>query len=370
MPFCGRRCGYCDFATSALSTDRGVAERAKAQYVEAVLAEIEASEPRLARTVYFGGGTPTQLSADQLLSILGALRSHGGIDPDAEITVEANPTTAESGLFEALRAGGFNRLSMGVQSLDDHLLHALGRTHSAAEAIAAYHLARAAGFGNISLDLMFCLPGQTLDGFRRDMETLAELGPEHLSLYSLTIEEGTPFAARQARGQLILPDEETDAQMFELAHDWLPTAGYPAYEISNFARPGYESRHNSSYWRNAEYRGYGPGAASYVGGRRWTNQPRVERWRASVFQQIDDPADCEIRDADGERRETMFLGLRRLAGVEVAWFEQRYGAPPETWFADELARLAEAGWLERTTTAWRLTRAGLLVANRVFMEFV
>jgi len=370
VPFCGRRCAYCDFATSALPRDTGDAARLKARYVEAVLAEIAASPARPARTVYFGGGTPTQLSAEQLLCILQALRNHGSILPDAEITVEANPTTAESGLFAALRDAGVNRLSMGFQSLDDRLLGVLGRTHTAAEAVAAYRLARAAGFENVSLDLMFNLPGQTLDQWREDLAQTVDLGPEHLSLYSLTIEEGAPFHARAERGELILPEEDVDAAMFEWAHDWLPTQGYGAYEISNFARPGAESRHNSAYWRNEAYRGYGPGAASYVGRRRFTNHGDLERWRAGVFQQIDDVAESEQRDDDGERRETMYLGLRRLAGVDVAWYERRYGAPPEAWFADELARCVAAGWLERTQSAWRLTRAGLLLANRVFMEFV
>lgn len=370
VPFCGRRCAYCDFATSALPSAGPAADALKSRYVQTVLAEIGQSAQRPASSVYFGGGTPTQLAADQLLSILDSLRAHGGILPGAEVTIEANPTTAEGALFAALRQGGFNRLSMGFQSLDDRLLAELGRTHSAAEARAAYHVARGAGFDNVSLDLMFNLPGQTLEDFQRDLEGVVALGPEHLSLYSLTVEEGTPFAARAARGDLILPDEEVDAAMFEWAHDWLPSVGYGAYEISNFARAGRESRHNSAYWRNEEYRGYGPGAASYVARRRWLNHADLERWRAAVFQQIDDLADSETRDEDGERRETMYLGLRRLAGVDTAWYEQRYGAPPEAWFSAELGRLVAAGWIERTDTAWRLTRAGLMVANRVFMEFV
>jgi oxygen-independent coproporphyrinogen-3 oxidase len=370
VPFCGRRCGYCDFATEALPPH--AAERADrlARYVDSLLAEIDSAEARPADTVFFGGGTPTQLSARQLLAILDRLRARGGILPAAEITIEANPTTAEAAKFAALRAGGVNRLSLGVQSLHDDLLAGLGRSHSAAEAVAAYRLARSVGFANVSLDLMFNLPGQSLADWREDLRRVAELGPEHLSLYSLTVEDGTPLARQVAEGRVTLPNEETDAAMFEAAIDDLASLGYEHYEISNFARPGCRCVHNQVYWRNEEYRGFGPGAASYVGRRRWLNQARPERWGEALEAGVEPVAESEVRDEDGERRETMFLGLRLRDGVEAEAYRRRYGAPPEEFFGPELAKLAAEGLVELWHGCWRLTRRGVMLANRVFVEFV
>ncbi len=370
MPFCARRCNYCDFATSALPADRAAAAGLMDAYVDAFEAELAASPPRPARSVYFGGGTPSQLGARRLLRLLAAIAGHGGLLPEAEITVEANPTSVEADLLEALRAGGFNRLSLGLQSLRDELLTVLTRTHTAAEALAAFGLARAAGFDNISVDLMFNLPRQRFTDWCDDLQRIIQLGPEHVSLYELSVEAGTPLAADVAAGRLLLPDEEVDAAMYEAARELLPAAGWEHYEISNFARPGRSSAHNAVYWRNEEYRGYGPGAASYVGRRRWTNEPRAELWRQAVTAGGAAVSEEETRSEDEERRETMYLGLRQLTGVDVAAYTARHGGPPEAWFGTELARLVEVGWLERTPRAWRLTADGLLWSNRVFMEFL
>ena len=341
-----------------------------ARYLACLHAEIDRAEPRPASTVFFGGGTPTMLAAHELVGILDHLRGRGGIVAEAEITVEANPTTAEAAKFAALRAGGVNRLSLGVQSLRDALLERLGRTHNAAEAIAAYRLAREVGFDNVSLDLMFNLPGQSLDVWREDMRRAAELGPEHLSLYSLTVEEETPLARYVASGRVVLPDEETDAAMFEAAIDDLPALGYHQYEISNFARRSRRSDHNQVYWRNEEYRGFGPGAASYVGRARTLSHGDLAAWCEAVERGEAPTADEERRDEDGERRETMFLGLRLMDGVDGAAFTRRYGVTVEATFGAELSKLSAEGWLEEAAGRWRLTRRGIMVANRVFMEFV
>jgi len=368
VPFCTRRCDYCDFVSEALPL--GAPDSRLERYLAAVCAEITASEPRPASSVYFGGGTPTRLGAERLLTILATLRGHGGILSDAEVTVEANPTLAEADGFARLRAGGVNRLSLGVQSFDDRRLRALGRTHDAAQAEHALRLARGAGFNNLSLDLMFALPGQTRAAWRATLERAVALAPEHLSLYSLTIEEGTPLAARVVAGAVRPVSNATDAAMFETAIATLTAAGWEHYEISNFARPGRRGAHNQVYWRNEEYRGYGPGAASYLARRRWTNLADLDGYGAAVQAGAPPVATAEERDEEGERRETMFLGLRLLAGVARQWYADRYGAPPEAFFGAELARLVARGVVAGEAGCWRLTPAGLLLANQVFMEFV
>jgi oxygen-independent coproporphyrinogen-3 oxidase len=370
VPFCGRRCFYCDFATEAMAREAAVRRARMDAYLAALHHEIDASDRRPACTVFFGGGTPTQLDAAELLGIVDHVRSHGGILGEAEVTVEANPTTAEADKFRRLREGGVNRLSLGIQSFDDELLLRLGRTHSAGEAVSAYRLAREVGFDNLSLDLMFNLPGQSLDDWRRALEQAIALQPEHLSLYSLTVEEGTPLARYVETGRVVLPDEETDATMFELAMDTLPAAGYEHYEISNFAQPGRRSRHNQVYWRNEAYRGYGPGAASYAERVRWLNAGKLEDYVARSEAGTDLADDRETRDVEGEQRETMFLGLRMIDGVDSAWFAARYGARPEELFGPELGRLAADGLVTGDGGRWRLTRRGVMLANQVFMEFV
>lgn len=367
IPFCVRRCAYCDFATEAIGRDP---HARFGTYLAALHAEIDSAPPRPASTVYFGGGTPTVLEAEQLAAILDHLRGHGGIEPGAEITIEANPTTAEAGKFAALRAAGFNRLSMGVQSFSDRLLHWLGRVHDSREAVRAYEVAREAGFGNVSLDLMFGLPELELRGWRRALDRAISLGPEHLSVYGLTIEEGTPLHARVAAGRERVCTELREARQYALAIDHLTAAGYEHYEIANFARPGRRSRHNQAYWRNDEYRGYGCGAASYVARARWVNVAGAAEYAARVRAGEDPAAEREDRDPAGERSDAMFLGLRLLDGVDAGGFARRYGVGLEEAFGPALQRLQGRGLLANGDGRWRLTREGLFLANQVMMEFV
>lgn len=368
VPFCVKRCGYCDFATAALADDEATRQHRQQFYLNAIRREIAAAPPRPAATVYFGGGTPSVLAPPVLGDLLERVTLHGGRD-GAELTLEANPTTVELSRFTELRQLGFNRLSLGIQSFDDELLAWLGRTHSAAEAIAAYEAARAAGFENVSLDLIFGLHQQTLHNWRRALATMVALAPEHISVYGLTVEPGTPLALQVDHG-LRLPDDDFQADCYELAIDLLAAAGYEHYEISNFARPGCRSRHNQVYWRNEEYRGFGPGAASYVGRRRWTNARNLSEYVARLSTGQEPAEESEERDLAGEQRETMYLGLRTIEGVSSEAYRQRYGVRPDELFAPELTRCVERGLLEQAGDRWCLTRTGLLLANQVFLEFV
>jgi len=266
-PFCPSKCGYCDFNSYAMSGD--IMERT----VRATVREIEASPwaGRPAKTIFFGGGTPTFLAENQLLRIFEAvLQTHPPIE-GAEITSEANPGTVDMPKFEAMRKAGFNRISRGAQSFESKDLIRLGRVHSESDIERAFQAARSAGFANINLDLMFALPGQSPRGWHENLRRAIELAPEHLSLYCLTLEPNTAFYKEAQRGELVLPLEEVQVTMYEQCLDELAEAGYGQYEISNFSKPGLECRHNLCYWRAEDYAGYGPGAVGTVEGVRRTN---------------------------------------------------------------------------------------------------
>ncbi len=370
VPFCVKRCHYCDFATDALSFNPAERRSRTDAYLAAVRRELAASPALPAPTVFFGGGTPTTLSADELAALLAAIDAHHGLLPGAEVSLEANPTTAEAGKFRALCEAGFNRLSLGVQSFNDRLLASLGRVHDAADAVRAYDLARQAGFENVSVDLMFALPTQDLADWRAALARAIALEPDHLALYGLTVEPGTPLEKQVASGRVTLLDADLEADMYELAIDTLGEAGFEQYELSNFARPGRRCAHNQIYWRNEPYRGYGPGAASYVARRRWLNVASTETYTQRLLQNQSPEDSGETCDEAGERQETMYLGLRMLEGVSRARFSERYGGPPEQWFGETLARLVAQELVVDDGQCWRLTRRGMMVSNRVFMEFV
>jgi len=403
IPFCVRKCLYCDFNSYAGK------EALFESYVEALRAEIRLGAAQYPdagiSTVYFGGGTPTVLPPERLADIVNEVRESFHVAPDAEITVEANPgvsgASRQSDLtpdpspkqgVEALllppfrgQAGRgvgtirtpqsalrnlFNRLSLGIQSLCDDELRLLGRPHTSEEAVRAFSDARRAGFQNISLDLMYGIPGQTPESWRRTLDGVLQLGPEHVSLYSLTVEEGTPFFAMRAAGQLSLPDEDAEADMYEEAIRTLTAAGFEHYEISNFAKPGFECRHNVIYWRNQPYFGFGAGATSYLEGVRATNIPTVEEYIRRIQAGKDTTATEECLAGRRAKGETMFLGLRMLRGVDERVFSERYGTAPQTVFHEEIEELVSRGLLESENGSLRLTRTGLLFADDVFAQFV
>jgi oxygen-independent coproporphyrinogen-3 oxidase len=381
LPFCRHKCAYCDFNSYAGG------EALFAPYLAALQGEARAAA-RLCgasapQTLYVGGGTPTVLPAADLAALIEELRQVFKLAAGAEITVEANPGTVDVEALRALRRAGVGRLSLGVQSFDEAMLRTLERIHDAEGARQAVRDARAAGFvhsgrapGALNLDLILGLPGQTLAAWQADLRQALALAPEHLSLYALTIEPGTPLAARIRAGALPAPDDDRAADMFEWAEEVLARAGYVHYEISNWARPGCECRHNLIYWRNEPYLGLGAGAHSWWAGRRWSNLRRPADYIRAVESGQPPVAEGETIDRALEMGETMMMGLRLLQeGVSAARFARRFGRSLEEVYRAEIGRLCARGLLERRPPDGplqriRLTRRGHLLGNQVFAEFL
>ena len=390
VPFCQVRCSYCDFNTYA-----GLGDMIPA-YTAAVCREIElvaqgASQaglgPVQADSVYFGGGTPSLLPARQVEAIVETLRRNLTVIPTAEITCEANPGTVDMDRLSALHALGVNRLSFGVQSAQADELHLLDRLHTFDQAVQAVAWARRAGFENLNLDLIYGIMGQSLVSWQASLHRALELNPEHLSLYALTVESGTPMHARVQSGELLMPDADLAADMYEWARDELQSAGYRHYEISNWARadprdedatPAFACRHNLGTWRLQSYLGLGAGAHGFVPGWRYSNVrhpaeylSRVNTGEPRPFPFSPAMAESRAVDAHTERRDMLLLGLRLVEeGVEASAFKQRYGVGLETVFGEDLAELEGQGLLERAGARIRLTRKGHLLGNRVFVHFV
>lgn len=377
FPFCSVRCPYCDFAvdtTPAIPHDR---------YAAAVTAELAAragwfhgaagERPPL-RSIYFGGGTPGLWRPDALAAVVEAARGAFGAPPagQLEITVEANPGEVSAAHLRALRAAGVNRLSLGIQAFQDQLLAAIGRNHRADAAPAAVAAARAAGFDRLSCDLMFGLPGQTMDDWRRSVEALVALAPEHVSAYALTVERGTAFGARERAGRLARPDDEQVAAMFAWGREAFAAAGLAPYEVSSYARPGQRAVHNGLYWSGGAYLGLGASAASFRpladgSGWRFTNARATETYlRGAEAAGGPRPAHAERRTRGDLENEALWLGLRTADGIDRAAHARRHGADPlDARRAGEARRCVEAGWLEVTPSVIRLTAAGFLFADEV-----
>ena len=372
IPYCVKKCAYCDFISSAVGKDT----RAEMEdYAAALRAEILREVPPLrarwgdAATVYLGGGTPTALPAALLTGILETLRTAAGTP--VECTVEANPGTVDAAYLTQLRAAGANRLSLGVQSFDDRLLRVIGRIHTAAEAEQAFRAARAAGFENISLDLMYGLPTQTLDDLKKSVDEALALVPEHISVYGLTVEEGTPFAAAEAQGKLALPTEDAAEEMYDWLTAALPARGYVRYEISNFARQGCESRHNLGYWRNVPYLGVGAAAHGYVDGVRWGNEPDTEKYIRAIQtgRSVRTPEDTE-RTRTNAMEEYAFLALRTREGIDTADFSRAFGVDIDTVYGAVIEKYSAQGLLRRADGFVALTNEGMKVGNEVFAAFL
>ncbi|HEX9024071.1 MAG TPA: radical SAM family heme chaperone HemW [Geobacteraceae bacterium] len=373
FPFCVRKCLYCDFNSRA-----GLNVRAE-EYVHLLLDEMRLRREKLpggigAETLYFGGGTPSLLEPLLVARIIEAAAGLFGLEGSAEITLEANPGTVDAEKLAAFRAAGVNRLSLGVQSFSDRMLHMLGRVHDARQALVAFDAARGAGFADIGIDLIHSLPGQDLKMWLAELERAVRLRPEHISAYGLSVEAGTPFHAMKERGKLALPDEETAALMFESTDEVLGKAGYEHYEISNFALPGHPSRHNGNYWQRGNYLGFGAGAHSFLAtprfGHRWKNVDDPEYYLETVAGgTLPEEETTELAERDA-MAETLFLGLRMLEGIDTGLFRRQFGIPLERAYAEELPPLLAGGLLESSNGRLRLTRRGLILANRVFVEFV
>ena len=372
IPFCVQKCKYCDFLSAPAD------DATKKRYVDALCKEIEGykqltKEYRLA-TIYFGGGTPSVLDVSFIEQILDAVKKSFFADmAAAEVTLEVNPGTASLEKLKRYKELGINRLSIGVQSSKEDELKLLGRIHSFEEAKQTVLWAREAGFANLSLDLMSALPGQSLENYKENVEAILALNPEHISSYSLIVEEGTPFYGQYAEGmpkEEELPDEETDRAMYAYTKERLAQAGYHRYEISNYAKQGYESRHNSSYWIGTEYLGIGLGASSLFTNARYHNETDLTRYLEDIEAGDDVRREIERLVPEEQMEEFMILGLRMMRGISRAEFQKRFGKPIETVYGSALKKLKRQGLLVLEGDTIALTDSGIDVSNQVFVEFV
>ena len=364
IPFCRSRCSYCDFATDVYRSSEAV-ER----YVDALCREVQAfdSPRQYVDSIYFGGGTPSLLDPGQVKRILEAVRSRFDSSADAEITMEMNPATVTHESLAAYRDLGVNRASFGVQTFNDRDLKLLARGHDSKDACETFRLLRDAGYTNISFDLIAGLPGQALDDWERNLDKALSMQPEHLSLYLLEIHEGTPLADQLRSGRRPMPDEDTAAGMYELMLDRTADAGYEQYEISNFSKPGFESRHNTKYWRLDPVYGFGVSAHSFNGFERYWN----ERDTAKYVEKIESAGTAEMgREHIDDASEFVFLGLRLNLGVRRSEYLERFDTDIVEVKKDDLERLAGLGLLTVTHDYIKLTRRGMLLSNEVFAAFV
>ncbi|HHV63177.1 MAG TPA: radical SAM family heme chaperone HemW [Firmicutes bacterium] len=383
IPFCVRKCYYCDFNSYPLDDDDGDGDAARA-YVDALVREAALNGEQLAqrglevRTLYIGGGTPTSLHARLLARVLAGLGRNLPVRRDAEITVEANPGTLDGAKLEAMLDAGVNRLSLGAQAMDDDLLARIGRIHRVGDFLESFAAARRAGFQNINVDLIFALPGQDLARWRETLEAVVALAPEHISTYNLVIEEGTRFGRELEAGILQPVDEELDADMYQLAIDYLAERGYEHYEISNFALPGHSCLHNITYWRNEAYLGLGAGAHSHFDGKRYSNVLLPGDYVTRIEGGLSPVAEVEQVTVETEKRDTVILGLRMLRGVLDSEFYARFGIHLREAFGPEILELSNQGLLRvnedgdniNNIDIIALTRRGLFLANEVFMRFL
>lgn len=379
IPFCRQKCFYCDFPSFAGK------ERMIGPYLEALEQEmgqvrqrlwdrgeaVFGSDGKLAPgTIYIGGGTPTVLETVVIPDVFYLLQKHIDVEHAGEITIEANPGTVDGEKLRLLHGFGINRLSLGVQSFDDGCLKAIGRIHSGQEAAEAVAEAQDAGFGNISVDLMYGLPGQDMNMLRESVETALSLGVQHISIYGLQLEEGTVFDKLHQQGKLVLPSDELTEEMYDYITAFLPEQGYHRYEISNFALPGYESRHNLSYWQDVPYLGFGSGAHSYWGDCRYQNPARIEVYMEEVFQ---GRAMCHVEEKVTEKaqiEEFCFLALRTAAGISVRRFAAVFGRDVHELYGEQIRRLVEKGLLLEDRERLYLSQLGMKYGNQVFGEFL
>ena len=363
IPFCRSKCLYCDFC-SFPRADGEIIKRYVAALRADLLQRASACGDYTVDTVYFGGGTPTLLPAWELASILETVAGAYRLSSDVEITAECNPATGGLSYFSEMRKSGFNRLSIGLQSTHDDELRALGRIHSFADFEKTFSESRAAGFENISVDLMSGIPEQTVERYLAAIDRLAALSPEHISAYGLTVEEGTPFGKMGER--LSLPDEDAARQMYFEGIERLASHGYGQYEISNFARVGYESRHNLKYWNCNEYLGFGTAAYSDFGGDRFGNS----RDLVAYIDGKEIETERETPTRSQRMNEYVMLRMRLTEGVCAAEFQRRFGCEFETVFGKRLAIYEQHGLVERTYGGWHFTKEGIYVSNAILSEIL
>ncbi|MBI4382484.1 MAG: radical SAM family heme chaperone HemW [Nitrospinae bacterium] len=369
VPYCVHKCGYCDFNSHpADSAEMGL-------YVSALFREMDCHAERSSgrwrvATIFLGGGTPTTLPVSYLERILDRCNKNFSLAPDCEITLEANPGTIREGLLRKIRRAGYNRISIGAQSFDDRELKQLDRIHGADEIGRTADSARSAGFDNLSLDLMFALPGQTLARWEENLGRALALEPEHLSAYNLTIEPETAFHKLQSRGKLVMPSEDFQALLYKKTLKTLKTSGYRHYEISNYCLPGRECKHNLNYWRNGPYLGLGAGAASYLDGTRYKNWNLPSRYIREVMKNGAAAEFSERLDPSQAMGETLMLGLRLLKGIRIGEFERRFGASFSRTYEKPVSALLQNKMIHMRGGRVALSRKGLYLADSVILEFM
>ena len=373
IPFCIRKCAYCDFLSAPADQDT------IGQYMECLekqlVMQAASFREKVVDTIFIGGGTPTILRIGQLEHLLAAVREHFSLTDDAEITVEANPGTITAGKARALAEVGVNRVSLGLQSASEQELRLLGRIHTYDDFLRSYGLVREAGIRNVNVDLMSALPGQTITSYEKTLHQVLSLHPEHISAYSLIIEEGTPFYEQYRADEKlrdageepqILPSEESERAMYELTGSLLAEYGYERYEISNYAKEGYECRHNIGYWTGEEYLGLGLGTSSYIEETRFCNTSVLSEYLKEVFA----PREVQHLSKNERMAEFFYLGLRMTEGVAKADFVRRFGLSAETVYGDVLKDLIAQELLADTGTRYRLTPFGRDVSNQVLYRFL
>lgn len=385
IPFCKRKCFYCDFVSYDNKRER------IRQYIDTVIEEIEDTassftKEHIVNTIYFGGGTPSLLDSRYIKTVLEVLRKNFNISSGVEITLELNPGTIDEEKLKTYQMCGINRLSIGLQTSNDRLLESIGRIHTYSEFLSAYNLSRRMGFNNINVDLMFGLPNETLEDVKKDVENIIELNPEHISTYSLIVEEGTLLEKMlkdsEEKAKIIeieaikenkdisngfkLPDEDTEREMYWFINEVLEKNGYRQYEISNFSKIGYESRHNTDTWRQKEYLGFGAAAHGYLDGIRYSNKKILSEYMFSFRgKNIEEKLDREKL-----AKEHMMLGLRMIDGVSISEFERKFSFNPLVYFRFEISKLVDEGLLEIDLDSIKLTKKGIDLANCVWREFV
>lgn len=380
IPFCVKKCAYCDFLSWNADTD------VRQKYVETLIREIRLTGERYQDyrviTIFFGGGTPSILSAEQIETIFCALRENFQIEENAEITIEANPGTVTKEKAKAWKRAGINRVSIGLQSVENSELKMLGRIHTYEEFLETYQLLREEGFSNLNVDLISAIPGQSVESWERTLRVAAELSPEHISAYSLIVEEGTPFYEwyGEENKETVdhsggterppLPDEESERRIYEETEEILKEYGYFRYEISNYAKEGYECRHNIGYWRRAEYLGLGLGASSLIENRRFQNLSDYEAYQNAVQTGALLYMEEERLTTEDEMEEFMFLGLRMAAGICRSDFQKKFGKTVEEVYGEVILTLEKQGLLNCEEDRIFLTARGVDISNYVFEQFL
>ena len=363
IPFCTQICYYCDFSKVFIKN------QPVDSYLEHLLGEYRSYDIQKLRTLYIGGGTPTALSAQQLETLLAGLTRELDLSVLEELTIEANPGDLDEDKIAVLKNSAVNRVSLGVQTFDDKMLKKIGRSHLEKDIYENIDRLKLAGFDNISIDLIYALPGQTMEQVKDNVAKAITLDIPHMSLYSLILENHTIFMNRMRRGKLPLPKEEVEAEMFEYIIAELERAGFEHYEISNFSKPGFESRHNLMYWDNAEYYGIGAGASGYVNGVRYKNHGPIRHYLKAV-EEGNARINEELLSLREQMEEEMFLGLRKKTGVSKARFEEKFGTSFENVYGQVVRDLCHQGLLQVEGQQIRMTKKGLFLGDTVAERFI